>query len=81
MFGTNCLTCNSAQVRRSRRRAIERILLPFAAACRCNECGRRFYSIARAIRTQHELSGIPLSGLENASAGSIRRRHGRLRET
>lgn len=49
-----CPRCNSAQVRRSRRHAIERILLPFASACRCNECGRRFYSIARDLRRLHD---------------------------
>lgn len=54
MFGTTCPTCNSAHVRRSRRHVIERILLPFAAACRCSECGRRFYSVARAIRRQYD---------------------------
>lgn len=72
MFGTNCPTCNSAQVRRSRRHAIERILLPFAAACRCNECGRRFYSIARAIRRQHDDDNtVIIRRIQNSRTASI----------
>lgn len=47
MFGKTCPACDSAHIRRTRRHPLERILLPFASACRCNECGRRFYSLAR----------------------------------
>ncbi|GGA58758.1 hypothetical protein GCM10011507_07670 [Edaphobacter acidisoli] len=52
MFRSTCPACDSAQIRRTRRHALERVLLPFAAACRCNECGHRFYSVSRAIRHQ-----------------------------
>lgn len=53
VFGKSCPTCNSTHVHRTRRHPIERILLPFVAACRCNECGRRFYSLSRSIRHGH----------------------------
>ena len=58
MFGTTCPTCNSVHIRRSRRDLIERILLPYASACRCSECGRRFYSISRRIRQQTESPNV-----------------------
>jgi hypothetical protein len=41
-----CPTCTSHQIRRSRRRTIERALLllfPRIVPHRCNECDRRFY--------------------------------------
>lgn len=68
MFGTTCPACNSVHIRRSRRYLIERILLPYASACRCNECGRRFYSLSRRVRQQAESLDAPKlgsSGLEH----------------
>ena len=67
-LGSNCPACHSTQVHRSRRNRVERILLPFTAACRCNECGQRFYTVARSIRQQTEsfelikMHRIPKSG-------------------
>jgi len=46
----SCPICNSSHVRRSHRRGLERLLLPFISACRCNECGHRFYTTARSIK-------------------------------
>gem|GEM_PF-6335334 len=46
----NCPLCNSSQLRRSHRRTFERLLLPFTIACRCNECGHRFYTTARSTQ-------------------------------
>ena len=72
-LGKNCPVCNSAQVHRSRRNTVERILLSFAVACRCNECGQRFYTIARSVRKQTEsFSPVEIHGIPKSGTASIR---------
>lgn len=72
-LGKTCPACNSSQVHRSRRNSIERILLPFVAAGRCNECGQRFYTIARSIRQQTEsFDPIRIRGIQKSGTVSIR---------
>lgn len=73
IFSTgNCLFCNSSQLRRARRHVIERILLPFAVACRCNECGYRFYTIGSVFR-RHARSNRPveISGIRKSGTASM----------
>jgi transcriptional regulator NrdR family protein len=63
MFGRkHCPFCDSSQFRRTRRRSLERVLLPFAIACRCNECGHRFYSLELFARQHNDMQKGPAAG-------------------